>query len=170
MPHRWRRWRRTPLQPRRRRPRGVYCCSYDCPFRISDGAGGAPSASGSTSKRRDSVRRRAVIVIAFRLSSGIRVAPSTAGRCGTRIATLCGNWSDVGERGREFVSRAELQFVEDTREVTLHRPRRDEERLGDLAVGESLAGELGDAALAGCERVEPGEHDPARARAGRAKL
>ena len=42
--------------------------------------------------------------------------------------------------------------------------------LCDLAVGEVLAGELGDPALAGCQRVEPGEHDPARARAGGAEL
>jgi hypothetical protein len=84
------------------------------------------------------------------------------------IGTLCRNSS--GERSGEFVSRVELQFVEDAREVTLDRARRDEEGLGDLAIGKSLAGEFGDAALAGCQRVEPCEYDPARARAGGAEL
>ena len=54
--------------------------------------------------------------------------------------------------------------------MTLGRTRRDEQRLGDLAVAEALAGELGDTALAGCERVEPAEHDPARTRTGGAQL
>ena len=34
----------------------------------------------------------------------------------------------------------------------------------------SLAGELGDTALAGCQRVEPSENDPTRPRAGGSEL
>jgi hypothetical protein len=54
--------------------------------------------------------------------------------------------------------------------VTLDRAGGDEEGLGDLAVGEALAGELGDPTLARCERVDPGEHDSAWARASGAEL
>ena len=45
--------------------------------------------------------------------------------------------------------------------MTLDRACGDEQRLCDLAVGEALASELGDAALAGRQRVEPREDDPA---------
>ena len=71
---------------------------------------------------------------------------------------------------RELAPRVELQLAEDAREVALDRACGDEQRLCDLAVGEALAGELGDAALAGRQRVEPREHDPARARTGGAEL
>jgi hypothetical protein len=54
--------------------------------------------------------------------------------------------------------------------VSLHRARGYEEGLGDLAVAEALASELGDTALAGGERVEPAGNDPAWARAGGAEL
>jgi hypothetical protein len=54
--------------------------------------------------------------------------------------------------------------------VTFNRACGNEECLCYLAVGEALAGELGDTALAGCQGVEPRENDPARARAGGAKL
>ena len=36
----------------------------------------------------------------------------------------------------------------------------DEQVLGDVAVGQAFGGELGDAALAGCQRVEPAEDQP----------
>ena len=54
--------------------------------------------------------------------------------------------------------------------MTLDRACGDEEGLGNLAVAEALAGELGDPALAGCQRVEPSENDPARARTGGAEF
>src|SRR5439155_10272431 len=73
------------------------------------------------------------------------------------------------QRGGKFVSRVQLQLAEDACEVTLNRACGDEEGLGDLAVGEALTGQLRDTAFAGCERVDPGEHDPARAPAGGAK-
>src|SRR6266516_338560 len=53
--------------------------------------------------------------------------------------------------------------------MSFDRACGDEEALGDLAVGESLAREFGDAALAGGQRVESREDDPARARAGGAE-
>jgi hypothetical protein len=54
--------------------------------------------------------------------------------------------------------------------MTLNRACCDEQHLCDLTVGEVLAGELGDPALAGRQRVEPCEHDPARARTGGSQL
>ena len=80
------------------------------------------------------------------------------------------DWSATRKRGGKVVSRIELQFAEDACEVTLDRPCGDEKRLGDLAVGEILAGELGDPALAGRQRVEPCENHSTRARAGGAEL
>jgi hypothetical protein len=71
---------------------------------------------------------------------------------------------------REFVSRLNPELAEDAREVALDRPCSNEECLGDLAVGEALAGELGDPTFTGRERVEPREHNPARARTGGAEL
>src|SRR5437867_1250198 len=65
--------------------------------------------------------------------------------------------------GAKLVSRGELQFAEDAGEVALNRACGDEQRLRDLAVSEAVAGVLGDPALAGCQRVEPCEKDPARA-------
>ena len=62
------------------------------------------------------------------------------------------DWRVVGaEFGRKLVSRVDLQFAEGAREVTLDCARRNEKGLCDFAVGEALAGELGDAALAGGE-------------------
>ena len=63
-----------------------------------------------------------------------------------------------------------MQLAEDAREVTFNRARGDEQHLGDLSVGEALAGVLGDTGLAGSQRVESRENDPARARAGGAEL
>jgi len=54
--------------------------------------------------------------------------------------------------------------------VALDRARGYEEALRDLAVGQALAGELGDATLARCQRVESCENDPARARARGAEI
>jgi hypothetical protein len=74
------------------------------------------------------------------------------------------------KRGVKLGARVELQLAEDAREVTLDRACGDEEALGDLAVAVTLAGELGYTALAGCQRVEPRENEPTRARAGRPEL
>jgi len=52
--------------------------------------------------------------------------------------------------------------LEHVGEVALDRPGGDEQVLGDLAVGETLGGKLGDAALAGGERLQPGEQRAAR--------
>ena len=79
-------------------------------------------------------------------------------------------WSASRKRSGKLISRLNPQLAEDAREVTLDCPCGNEERLGDLAVGEALAGELDNAALAGRQRVEPGENDPARARTGGAEL
>src|SRR5215208_2837569 len=75
-----------------------------------------------------------------------------------------------GQRGRKLVPRLDSELAEHAGEVTLDRARRDEERLGDLPVAEALARELGDAALAGGQRVEPSEHDSSRPRSRGAKL
>jgi hypothetical protein len=54
--------------------------------------------------------------------------------------------------------------------VTLDGAVGDEEHLGDLAVGEILARELGGAPFARRQRLEPGEDDPAWTRAGGTEL
>src|SRR5437899_12700116 len=64
----------------------------------------------------------------------------------------------------------ELQLAEDAREVTLDRPCGDEECLGDLAVAEALAGELGDPTLAGRQRIEAFENGATWTRTGGAEL
>src|SRR5262245_26744646 len=74
------------------------------------------------------------------------------------------------KRGGKLVPRAHLQFAEDACQVTLDRAGGNEEGLGDLAVREALARELGDPALAGGQRVEPCEDNAAGARTGCAKL
>lgn len=74
------------------------------------------------------------------------------------------------QQGWKPVSRVELQFAEDAREMTFNRACGDEEGLGDLAVRKSPAGKLGDPALAGRQRVETCENGPARARASGAEL
>jgi hypothetical protein len=83
---------------------------------------------------------------------------------------LGGDWSVLRQRLGKPGSRVELQFAEDAREVTLDGAVGDEQRLCDLAVGKSPAGELGDTAFARRQRVEPGQDDAARARAGGAEL
>jgi hypothetical protein len=85
-------------------------------------------------------------------------------------ASLRRDWSAAGKDGVKLISRVELQLAEDAREVTLDRPCGYEEGLGDLSVAVTLAGEFGDTALAGRQGVEPREHDPARAGAGRTEL
>lgn len=54
--------------------------------------------------------------------------------------------------------------------VHLDRPRRDEERLRDLAVGQPAGRHRGDPAFARRERGGAGEHEPARPRTGRDQL
>src|SRR6266568_7362910 len=105
------------------------------------------------------------------LFAGARVKPDSfaPGRPRVSVAALRRDLSGR-QRGGKFVSRVQLQLAEDACEVTLNRTCGDEERLGDLAVGEALTGELRNPAFAGCERVDPGEQDPARARAGGAEL
>src|SRR5512144_2835666 len=95
-------------------------------------------------------------------------------------ATRCAGWPPeprlggdslaARKGGSELVSRVEAELAEHAREMTLDRARGDEQHLGDLAIREVLAGQLGDTALACRQRVEPGEHDAPRSRAGRAQL
>ena len=47
-------------------------------------------------------------------------------------------------------------------EVPFDGPGGDEQVLGDVAVGQAGGGELGDAALAGRQRLEPAEDGPPR--------
>src|SRR5512146_455389 len=74
------------------------------------------------------------------------------------------------QNGAKLAARIELQLAEDARQVTLDRPCGDEERLCDLAVCLTVAGELGDPPLAGGQRLEARQEGPARARAGGAEL
>src|SRR5215218_5636383 len=74
------------------------------------------------------------------------------------------------ERRRELVARRQAQLAEDAREVALDGARGHEQRLRDLAVGEALARELGDAPLARGQRLEAGQRHPARACARRPQL
>src|SRR5262249_25462474 len=55
-------------------------------------------------------------------------------------------------------------------EMHLDRLGRDEQRLGDLAVGEPVRGELADAAFAGGQGVRAVEAFPSRAGTGGAQL
>ena len=84
--------------------------------------------------------------------------------------TLCRDSSAAGECGPKLVSRVDLQLAEDAREVTLDRSGSDEEGLGDLAVAEALASELGNTTLARCQRIEPPQNDPAWPRTRSAEL
>src|SRR5215211_3571178 len=87
-----------------------------------------------------------------------------------RLLGTGGRQGPARQRARELISRVEPELAEDARQVPFNRAGGDEQRLCDLAVGEALAGELGDAALAGGQRVEPGQDDSARPRPRRAKL
>ncbi len=70
----------------------------------------------------------------------------------------------------ELVARVELELAEDAGEVALHGSRRDEERLRDLAVRPALARQLGDPKLARRQRIDSGQDDATRTRAGGTKL
>ena len=54
-----------------------------------------------------------------------------------------------GKRGLKLRPRVDAQLAVDVREVAFDRAVGDEQRLSDLAVAETLAGELADAAFAG---------------------
>ena len=99
--------------------------------------------------------------------SGARVAPGDAtdasrgSKARRRAARLPGRC----ERRRELAAGADLELAVDAREVHLDRLHRDEERLRDLLVAVILRGQLGDAALAGGQRVDAADDELARARA-----
>jgi hypothetical protein len=93
------------------------------------------------------------------------IRPENRSRSG--LGSDCGA---AAEYGGELVSRVDLELAEDAGEVALDRAGGDEEGLGDLAVCQALAGELGDAAFAGGQRVESSENDPPWARTGGAEL
>ena len=59
-----------------------------------------------------------------------------------------------GERGSQLRARVDRELAVDAREVDLDGPLSDEEGLCDLAVGGAFSCHLGDAALAGRERLE----------------
>jgi hypothetical protein len=63
----------------------------------------------------------------------------------------------AGERVRELAAACDGELSVDAVEVHLGGPGGDEQRLGDLAVGEAFGGEPGDAQLRGCERVAAGD-------------
>src|SRR6266496_3800140 len=71
-----------------------------------------------------------------------------------------------GESGGELLAGGDREFLVDVGEVPFDGPGGDEQVLGDLAVGHAVGGELGDAALAGRQRVEPAEDEPPGSAAG----
>src|SRR5262245_35218935 len=76
----------------------------------------------------------------------------------------------TGEGGRKLPARVDRELPVDAREVDLHRPRSDEERLRDLAVRAFCGCHLCDAALAGSQGLHAAESDAPRARAGGEEL
>ena len=66
------------------------------------------------------------------------------------------------KRARELIARAQLELPEHMREMAFHGSHRYEQGLGDLAIGETFGGELGDAPLARRQRLDTGQHDPPR--------
>src|SRR6266542_5975471 len=75
-----------------------------------------------------------------------------------------------GEGGRKLRARADRELAVDAREVDFDRPLGDEERLRDLAVGGPFGRHLGDAPLAGGERLEAAQGDAPGTRAGGEEL
>src|SRR5450755_935948 len=70
------------------------------------------------------------------------------------------------EGGWELLAGGDRELLVGVGEVPFDGPGGDEQVLGDLAVGQTVGGELGDAALAGCQRVEPAEDEPSGSPAG----
>src|SRR4029077_20786865 len=70
------------------------------------------------------------------------------------------------ERG----ARLDVQLPEDVREMPFDRSCGDEQGLRDLAVRQSLACQVRNAPLAGCERGCPAQRSPARLGAARPQL
>src|SRR5215510_3795693 len=64
------------------------------------------------------------------------------------------------EGGGELLAGGDGELVVGVGEVPLDGAGGDEQVLGDVAVGQAGGGELGDAAFAGCQRVEPAEDGP----------
>jgi hypothetical protein len=57
----------------------------------------------------------------------------------------------------ELLPGGDVELAEDVAQVGLHSGQADEERLGDLPVGQALGGELGNAPLCACERIDAAE-------------
>jgi len=74
------------------------------------------------------------------------------------------------ERLGQLGARGDVQLAVGVAEVGLHRPGGDEQRLGDLAVGQPVGGEATDAPLRRCERLRSGQWDASRPRPERAQL
>src|SRR5436190_13714238 len=70
----------------------------------------------------------------------------------------------------QLVAGFDLELPEDAREMALHGPRRDEERLRDLAVRPALARQLGNPKLARRERIDAGQNEATRPRTRGPKL
>lgn len=62
--------------------------------------------------------------------------------------------------GGELLAGGDGEFLVGVGEVPFDGAGGDEQVLGDVAVGQAGGGELGDAALAGCQRVEPAQDEP----------
>jgi hypothetical protein len=70
------------------------------------------------------------------------------------------------EGGGELLAGGDGEFLVGVGEVPFDGAGGDEQVLGDVAVGQAGRGELGDAALAGCQRVEPAQDEPPGSSAG----
>src|SRR4051812_25292612 len=60
----------------------------------------------------------------------------------------------AGQRIRELAPRADAELRVDLAQLVLDRAHAEKQRLGDVAIGQSAGGHLGDAALARRERLD----------------
>jgi hypothetical protein len=110
----------------------------------------APPGLGWPARRRLGGRARDLMALSAMPGWGASLA---AGRC---------------EGGGELLARGDCELLVGAGEVPIDSPGGDEQVLGDVAFGQTGGGELGDAALAGRQRVEPAEDGPPGSAAGAA--
>ena len=89
-----------------------------------------------------------------------------------KISTECTALADGdgSAENAELRTARDVELLEDVREVGLDRPLGHVELLGDLAVGEPVGGQQGDAVLGRCERLDAGQRGAAGPRAGALQL
>jgi hypothetical protein len=83
---------------------------------------------------------------------------------------MSGRHSTCAEAGGDLLARGDVELEVDLAQLVLDRAHAEEQRLGDVTVGQAARRHLRDAALARGERLEAGDGAPARARAGGLQL